>query len=263
MNDVGQTASARYYGWPAELAPVAGAGIAVIVAAQYGRPTHAMITLWAMLFMAGLGVTLGFHRLFSHRSFTTFRSVECALMILGCTAGGAPFFWIATHRAHHRHSDREGDPHSPHIWAGRPLSLMWGFWHSYFEWLHSYGYAYEVSVVRDLIRRPDLVWIDRHWFSWYLIGLAVPGVIGFGIGGTLYDALIGIFSACRWDSRSTLCATCGALARTIPAIEAEITFWSGCSPSARVGITIIMPILTPLDTGFTGGSPTSLGVSFG
>ena len=191
MNDVGQTTSARYWGWPAELAQVVGAGIAVMVAIQYGRPTHAMITLWAMLFMAGLGVTLGFHRLFSHRSFTTFRSVECALMILGCTAGGAPFFWIATHRAHHRHSDRDGDPHSPHIWAGRRLGLLWGFWHSYFEWLHSYGYAYEVSVVRDLTRRPDLAWIDRHWFSWYLIGLVVPGVIGFVVGGAAYDAWIG------------------------------------------------------------------------
>jgi stearoyl-CoA desaturase (Delta-9 desaturase) len=191
MDDAGRTASPAYYGLPVEIAPVIGAAVAVIVATLYGRPTHAMVTMAVMTVATGLGVTLGFHRLFSHRSFATFRSVECTLMILGCMAGGAPFFWIATHRAHHRHSDQDGDPHSPHIWVGRRLGLLWGFWHSYFEWLHSYGYAYPLSSVRDFTRRPDLVWVDRHWFMCYLAGLAIPALAGFLIGGTPYDALIG------------------------------------------------------------------------
>jgi stearoyl-CoA desaturase (delta-9 desaturase) len=191
MNYVPRTASPHCYGRPAELAPVIGAGVAVIAAVQYGRPTHAMITMLTMVLLTGLGVTLGYHRLFSHRSFATFRSLECVIMVLGCMAGGAPFFWIATHRAHHRHSDQDGDPHSPHMWAGQRLGLLRGFWHSYFEWLHSYGYSYQLSAVRDLIRRPDLVWIDRHWFMWYLVGLAIPALIGFIVGGTLYDTLIG------------------------------------------------------------------------
>jgi stearoyl-CoA desaturase (Delta-9 desaturase) len=192
MDDVSRTVSATYCGLPAEIAPVIGAAVAVIVAALYGCPTHAVVTLAVMQVATGLGgATLGFHRLFSHRSFATFRSVECILMILGCMAGSAPFFWIATHRAHHRHSDRDGDPHSPHIWAGRRLGFLRGFWHAYFEWLHSHGYSYPLTSVRDLTRRPDLVWIDRHWFMCYLVGLVIPGLAGFFVGGTAYDALIG------------------------------------------------------------------------
>jgi stearoyl-CoA desaturase (delta-9 desaturase) len=113
MDDVGETAAPSYYGWPAEIAPVIGAAAAVIVAALYGPPLHARITLLVMMLLTGFGVTLGFHRLFAHRSFATFRPVECTLMILGCMGGGAPFFWVATHRAHHRHSDRDGDHTRP------------------------------------------------------------------------------------------------------------------------------------------------------
>src|SRR6476469_7154998 len=99
MAGMGETAAPSYYSRPAEIAPVIGAAAAVIVAALYGRPIHALIILIVMTLMTGLGVTLGYHRLFAHRSFATFRLVECALMILGCMGGGAPFFWIATHRA--------------------------------------------------------------------------------------------------------------------------------------------------------------------
>ena len=63
MDDVGRTASPTCYGWPAELAPVIGAAVAVTVAALYGRPLHAMVTFWLMAFATGLGISLGFHRL--------------------------------------------------------------------------------------------------------------------------------------------------------------------------------------------------------
>jgi stearoyl-CoA desaturase (Delta-9 desaturase) len=170
-----------------------GAPVAVVVAMQHGLPTHAMITFLVMIFATGLGVTLGFHRLFSHRSFATSRPIEWVLMILGCMAGqNSPFYWIAYHRTHHRHSDHDGDPHSPHIWAGRRFRLLHGFWHSYFGWLHANGSDYPKAAVRDLARRPDLAWIDRHWFQLYLTGLAIPALVGFAIGGTGYNALVGL-----------------------------------------------------------------------
>src|SRR5262245_29126643 len=191
MDDVAETAAPSYYGWLAlaEIAPVIGAAAAVIVAALYGQPSQTEFLLMGI--MTGLGITLGFHRLFAHRSFATVRPIEWTLMILGCMAGEKPFFWVATHRVHHRHSDRDGDPHSPHIWAGHRLGLLRGIWHAYFGWLHPYGYSYQLSAVRDLTCRRDLVWIDRHWFLWYLIGLAIPALAGFLIGGTAFDALIG------------------------------------------------------------------------
>jgi stearoyl-CoA desaturase (Delta-9 desaturase) len=186
-----RTVSPSHCGWCTELAPVIGAATAVVVASIYGRPPHAIVTFWVMAFATGLGLNIGFHRLFAHHSFATIRPVERILMILGCMAGGSPFFWIATHRAHHRRSDRDGDPHSPHIWGGYRLGILRGCWHSYFAWLHVHGYAYQVFAIRDLSCRPDLVWIDRHWLLWNLVGLAIPGLVGFLIAGTAYDALIG------------------------------------------------------------------------
>jgi stearoyl-CoA desaturase (delta-9 desaturase) len=172
---------------------LAGAPAALIFAFQHGLPTHAGITFVAMMLATGLGTTLGFHRLFAHRAFATARPVEWVLMILGCMAGqNGPFYWVANHRLHHRHSDHDGDPHSPYIWRGRRLRLPRGFWHSYFGWLHANGYDYPGSVVRDLTRRPDFVWLDRHWFHFYLAGLAIPAMAGLAIGGTAYDALIGL-----------------------------------------------------------------------
>src|SRR5262245_40258142 len=114
MGDVSRTASTDS-GRAYDPHPIIGAAVAVMVAALYGQPTHVMVTTPLLLVMTGLGVTAGYHRLFAHHSFATFRSVERALMILGCMASCAPFFWVAIHRAHHRHSDRDGDPHSPHI----------------------------------------------------------------------------------------------------------------------------------------------------
>ena len=174
-------------------APTVGAPISVGVACVYGLPTHALVGLFAMAYATGFGVTIGFHRLFAHRSFATPRPVERALMILGCMAGqSSPFFWVATHRLHHRHSDEDGDPHSPHTAGGRPLGLWRGFWHSHAGWLRSRGFGYSPGTVGDLARRPDLARIDRHWFPWYAAGLAIPSGVGYAVGGTMYDALIGL-----------------------------------------------------------------------
>ena len=106
MGDVSRTVSTDS-GRAYDPHPIIGAAVAVMVAALYGQPTHVMVTTPLLLVMTGLGVTAGYHRLFAHHSFATFRSVERALMILGCMASCAPFFWVAIHRVHHRHSDRD------------------------------------------------------------------------------------------------------------------------------------------------------------
>jgi stearoyl-CoA desaturase (Delta-9 desaturase) len=175
------------------LAPTLGAPAAVAVACAYGLPGHAVAGLFLMAYATGLGVTVGFHRLFAHRSFCTPRPVQQLLMALGCMAGqSSPFFWVATHRLHHRHSDADGDPHSPHTAGGRRLGRLRGFWHAHAGWLGARGAAYPAAAVRDLARRPDLAWIDRHWLPLYLAGLAAPAAAGYALGGTAYDALIGL-----------------------------------------------------------------------
>ena len=175
------------------VAPALGAPVAVAVACLYGLPTHAVVVMFVLAYATGFGVTIGFHRLFAHRSFATTRTVEQMLMILGCAAGqSSPFFWVATHRRHHRHSDSDGDPHSPHTADGRRLGFWRGFWHAHQGWLSDRQFGYPPDAVRDLARRPDLAWIDRHWFLWYAVGLLAPAGIGFAVGGTAYDALMGV-----------------------------------------------------------------------
>jgi stearoyl-CoA desaturase (delta-9 desaturase) len=174
------------------IAPTIGAPVAVLVAWMWAVPTHAVVGMFVMAYATGFGVTIGFHRLFAHRSFATSRWLERILMVLGCMAGqSAPFFWIATHRLHHRHSDTDDDPHSPHTSGGRKLGGLRGFWHAHFGWIRTRGFDYSPAVVRDLMRRRDLAWIDSHWLLWYLLGLAIPAGVGFAIGGTAYDALMG------------------------------------------------------------------------
>lgn len=173
--------------------PTAGAPVAVAVAWGYGLPAHAVVGMFVLAYATGFGVTLGFHRLFAHRSYATSRPVEWLLMVLGCAAGqSSPFFWIAVHRQHHRCSDSDDDPHSPHIARGRRFGPWRGFWHAHLGWLRGRGFGYPADTVRDLARQADLAWIDRHWYLWYLVGLLVPAAAGYAIGGTPYDALIGL-----------------------------------------------------------------------
>ncbi len=182
--------------WPALslLAPLTvmwiGAPAAIACACVYGLPVHAVVGLYVMINVTGFGVTMGFHRLFTHRSFETSRTIERALMIFGCMSGqSSPCFWIAEHRRHHRHSDRPGDPHSPH--ASGTHGWWRRFWHAHQGWTLCWA-SYDPTAVRDIMKRPDLAWIDRYWYAWYLLGLAIPAGVGYLIGGTAYDALIGL-----------------------------------------------------------------------
>lgn len=166
-----------------------GVPAAVACACLYGLPWHAVVLFLVLVHVTGLATTVGLHRLFSHRAFQTSRPVEWALMILGAMTGqSSPFFWVAIHRLHHRVSDLPGDPHSPHL--DSPKGWWRRFWHAHHGWTVDWA-GYDPATVRDLAKRPDLSWIDRHWYAWYLLGQAIPAALGYLIGGTPYDALMG------------------------------------------------------------------------
>jgi stearoyl-CoA desaturase (delta-9 desaturase) len=152
-----------------QMTPIIGTIATIVLAFLYGLPAHAVVSFFLVGVTTALGVTVGFHRLFTHRSFATSKFVEWTLMVLGCMAGqSAPFFWIATHRTHHQHSDEDGDPHSPHVREGLPLGFWRGFWHAHSGWVLT-EVQYSADSISDLNRRPDLVWINRHWVVWYLV----------------------------------------------------------------------------------------------
>ncbi len=145
----------------------------------------------AFYVLSGLGVTLGFHRLFTHRSFETSRAARAILAVLGSMAvEGSVITWVADHRKHHTFTDIEGDPHSPHLSGPGLLGAIRGLWHAHVGWLfESVGQAERERFAPDLVRDRTLRAIDRLFFLWVALGLALPFGLGWAIGGTPGAAL--------------------------------------------------------------------------
>lgn len=148
--------------------------------------------LVAMYLATGFGITVGFHRLFTHRSFAAPRPVAYLLAILGSMAVQGPLFqWVATHRRHHQHSDEEGDPHSPHLHGDSVLGAIKGMLHAHMGWMverrqHAVG-----RYVGDLRKDEGLHTISRLFPLWVAIGLLLPALVG-GLASMSWEgALLG------------------------------------------------------------------------
>jgi stearoyl-CoA desaturase (Delta-9 desaturase) len=144
-----------------------------------------------MYVVSGYGVTLGFHRLLTHRSFQTYKPVEYALAIAGSAAVQGPVMsWVADHRKHHAHTDQEGDPHSPHGHGGGLKGAISGLWYAHMGWLFDRaGQAEHARYARDLYEDRGMRVIHRTFALWVLAGLALPFGLGYLIDGTLAGAL--------------------------------------------------------------------------
>jgi stearoyl-CoA desaturase (delta-9 desaturase) len=148
-----------------------------------------------MYLLTGLGVTVGFHRYLTHRSFKTGKTVRAVLGILGSAAIEGPVIsWVADHRKHHAFADKEGDPHSPHVgheggWKGAFQGLV----HAHVGWLfiHTQRGA-KRRYAPDLVKDPVISWVDRWFLAWAIAGLFVAFALGYAIGGTLTAALTGL-----------------------------------------------------------------------
>jgi stearoyl-CoA desaturase (Delta-9 desaturase) len=145
--------------------------------------------------LTGLGVTVGFHRLFTHRSFKTYRPIRAALAVLGSAAIEGPVTaWVADHRKHHDFSDQLGDPHSPHVEHGRGFGgALRGLFHAHVGWLfvHTHRGAKE-RYARDLRAEPMIMIIDRLFVVWAVGGLAACFVAGWVLGGTPKSGVTGL-----------------------------------------------------------------------
>jgi stearoyl-CoA desaturase (delta-9 desaturase) len=136
-----------------------------------------------------LGVTVGFHRLFTHHSFVARRPLKVALAVAGSMSlQGSLIGWVATHRRHHMFSDQPGDPHSP-VWpAHRRSSRLAGFVHAHFGWFFAREDSVRERFAPDLLADPDLVWVDRLFVPLCIASLALPFVIGYLLTGTMGGA---------------------------------------------------------------------------
>ena len=145
--------------------------------------------------LTGLGVTVGFHRLFTHRSFKTGTAVRATLAILGSAAIEGPVTaWVADHRKHHDFSDQVGDPHSPHVEHGHGFrGEIRGLFHAHMGWLfiHTHRGAKE-RYARDLRAEPMMMMIDRLFLVWALGGLGLCFLAGWALGGSVHAGLTGL-----------------------------------------------------------------------
>jgi stearoyl-CoA desaturase (Delta-9 desaturase) len=155
------------------------------------RPTDVVVFV-VLYVLTGLGITVGFHRHLTHRSFKTRPAVRGVLAILGSAAIEGPVIsWVADHRKHHAYADQPGDPHSPHVdhgvgWSG----ALRGLAHAHIGWLFRHDQrGARARYAPDLLDDPVIRFVDRTFVLWALGGLAAAFGLGVAIGGTLAAGL--------------------------------------------------------------------------
>ncbi len=149
--------------------------------------------LLGMYLLTALGVTVGFHRLFTHRAFETNRVVQFVLAALGSMALQGPLLkWVALHRRHHEHSDTRDDPHSPHHQGGGIVGLLRGAWHAHLGWIFRPDPPNLARYVKDLSRDGPVRLASALFPVWVTLGLLIPGVLGGLLTGTWRGVWFGV-----------------------------------------------------------------------
>jgi stearoyl-CoA desaturase (Delta-9 desaturase) len=149
--------------------------------------------LLGMYLLTALGITVGFHRLFTHRAFETNLVVQFILAALGSMAVEGPLLkWVAFHRRHHQYSDQPQDPHSPHHGGRGFFGLLRGLWHAHLGWIFQADPPELSRYVQDL-HRSRLVRVTSALFPlWVAIGLLIPAALGGLLSGGWSGALLGL-----------------------------------------------------------------------
>jgi stearoyl-CoA desaturase (delta-9 desaturase) len=154
------------------------------------------LLVFALLYvLTGLGVTVGFHRHLTHRSFKARPAVRALLAVMGSAAiEGPAISWVADHRKHHAFSDRPGDPHSPHVDHGAGWSgALRGLAHAHLGWLFKHDErGARARYAPDLLADPVIRLVDRTFVLWALGGLALAFGLGAAIGGSIAAGLTGL-----------------------------------------------------------------------
>jgi stearoyl-CoA desaturase (Delta-9 desaturase) len=173
--------------------------VAAAVPVAWGGWLHwsdVLITV-VMYWVTGHGITVGFHRLFTHKSFKPNRAVKIALAVAGSMAIQGPVVrWVADHRKHHKFSDRDGDPHSPWRYGTSLTALTKGFFHAHMMWLFDPEQTPQRKYAPDLMKDRDLVRISRQFPLWVFVSLSAPILAG----GLLTWSWQGAVTAFFWGS---------------------------------------------------------------
>ena len=170
--------------------PVVALVAAVTLTWGWGITLLDVVIATIAYFGTGLGVTVGFHRHFTHKSFKATRPMKVALAITGSLAfQGSIVSWVADHRSHHAFSDKEGDPHSPWLFGTGPLALVRGFWHAHMGWLFDRDKTNARRFAPDLLADRDVAAVDRQFVLLTVVSLGVPALLGGLLSWSWWGAL--------------------------------------------------------------------------
>ncbi len=168
----------------------------------------AMVMLWGVAFnwvylglfigmylATGLGITVGYHRLFTHRSFEAGPKTKWLWAVLGSMAAEGPVLdWVSMHRRHHQHSDEAGDPHSPHEHGGGVRGVLGGFWHAHVGWVFKGEPVNMERYVPDFKNDAVVQSVSRQFGLWFFVGLLIPAILG----GLLTMSWMGVLLGFIW-----------------------------------------------------------------
>jgi stearoyl-CoA desaturase (delta-9 desaturase) len=172
-------------------APLVGLVVAVVLLWDKAVGPLELTLLFVFYVITALGITLGYHRMFTHRAFESSRSFRAVIAALGSMAvQGSVITWVADHRKHHAFTDHDGDPHSPHLHGPGFVGAVKGLWHAHIGWLfESVGTAERERFAPDLVKDKLMRVMDKLFFVWVIAGFAIPFALGWIVGGGLGTAL--------------------------------------------------------------------------
>lgn len=177
----------------AVILPFCGLFLAAVFLWGWGFNWGELGILLGMYLFTAIGITVGFHRLFTHRSFDTNPVVKFILGVLGSMAVQGPLLnWVAQHRRHHQNSDKDDDPHSPHLHGKGFLGLLRGLWFAHLGWLFHPEPSNLFKYVKDLRQSRMMRTVSALFPVWVLVGLLVPSALGFWLLGGWKGALLGL-----------------------------------------------------------------------
>ena len=176
------------------LIPTVASALAIFTASRVGIGILEVGLLVGMyvLTMWG-GITVGFHRHFAHHSFQTNTIMRVILAILGSMACQGPLiYWISNHRRHHQYSDSPGDIHSPYFKGDKTLKGFSGLLYSHIGWMFDHEFTNSFLFAKDLFQDSIISKVNRLYYFWILLGLAIPALLGGLLSGSWMGALSGL-----------------------------------------------------------------------
>jgi stearoyl-CoA desaturase (delta-9 desaturase) len=210
-------------------------GLLAAVPLMWGRGIglHDVIIAGVMYIVAGLGITVGYHRYFTHGSFKAKRGLRIALAIMGSLAIEGPVIrWVSDHRRHHAFSDKEGDPHSPHRFGPGVWNLLKGLFHAHIGWLFETEQTSQTKYAPDLLADKDVRRVNKLFPLFVVVSLTLPLIVGGLVTWSWQGALtaffwgglirVGLLHHVTWSINS-VCHTFGE--RPFKARDKSSNFW--------------------------------------